>query len=94
MATPFDAWEIAEIAVAEFRNLSDLGPLQGGKEYAYFELQFEVHIKLLLGPVKRLKKPKRRLAGGHVKVALILARLMLTRWLRRRLWWTPSKTRS
>jgi hypothetical protein len=48
VATPFDSGEIAEIAVSEFRKrLAGLGPLQGGKEYAYFELQFEVHIKLI-----------------------------------------------
>ena len=45
--TPFDSGEIKDIACEEFRRrLDGLGPLQGAKEYASFEIGFNVNIRL------------------------------------------------
>ena len=67
VATPFDSTEICEIAVEEFRKrLAGLGPLQNGKQYAHFELQFEVHIKLLRAG-EEAQETKETLAWGDVK---------------------------
>ena len=67
VATPFDSGEIIEIAVEEFKKrLAGLGPLQGGKEYAYFELHFEVAIKLLRAG-EEPQEAKETLAWGDVK---------------------------
>lgn len=44
---PFDAGEVKDIAVAEFRKrLDGLSPLVGGKEYVAFSLDFAVTIRL------------------------------------------------
>ena len=67
VATPFDSEEVKDIAVQEFRNrLNNLCVLQGNKEYAYFELQFEVHIKLLRAG-EEAQETKETLAWGDVK---------------------------
>jgi hypothetical protein len=62
---PFDSNEIKEIACAEFRKrLDQLGPLQGAKEYAHFELDYQVKIKLKRTGETTL--PTETLAWGHV----------------------------
>ena len=67
VATPFDSGEITEIAVEEFKKrLASLGPLQGNKEYAYFELHFEVRIKLLRAG-EEPQEAKETLAWADVK---------------------------
>ena len=67
VATPFDSGEITEIAVEEFKKrLAGLGPLQGGKEYASFELHFEVRIKLLRAG-EEPQEAKETLAWADVK---------------------------
>jgi len=44
---PFDADEVKEISVQEFRKrLDGLSPLTGSKEYAAFSLDFNVKIRL------------------------------------------------
>ena len=44
---PFDSNEIKDIACEEFRKVLDLlGPLQGAKEYASFEIDFNIPIRL------------------------------------------------
>ena len=67
VATPFDSEEVKDIDVQDFRNrLINLCVLQGNKEYAYFELQFEVHIKLLRAG-EEAQETKETLAWGDVK---------------------------
>ncbi len=47
LAVPLESEEIIEIAVQEFRNrLRSLSPLQLNKEYAAFELSFNVVVRL------------------------------------------------
>lgn len=61
---PFDSNEIKEIAVAEFKKrLDQLSPIQGTKEYAAFDLEFQVKIR-----VRRAGDPagKETLAWGKV----------------------------
>lgn len=44
---PFDSNEIKDIAVEEFRKrLDGLSPLQSSKQYAAFDLEFQVKIRL------------------------------------------------
>lgn len=65
IATPFEASEIKQIAVEEFKKrLDGLSPLFGSKEYAGFELTFQVAIKL-----KRAGDaiPRETLAWGGAK---------------------------
>ena len=62
---PFDSGEIKDIACAEFRKrLDQLGPLQGAKEYAKFDLSFNVAITLRR--VGETTLPKETLAWGSV----------------------------
>jgi len=64
VATPFDAGEIIEIAVEEFKKrLAGLSPLNGGKQYAHFELHFNVGIKLLRAG-EEAQEAKETLAWG------------------------------
>ena len=64
---PLDAAEIKEIAVAEFKKrLDSLSPLQGMKEYARFELDFNVKIRLKY-PGSSAAPAKETLAWGHVE---------------------------
>ena len=44
---PFDSNEVKDIACAEFRaRLDQLSPIQGAKEYASFDLDFQVKIRV------------------------------------------------
>lgn len=62
---PLDANEIKSIACEELRKrLDQLGPLQGGKEYARFDLSFQVNIRLYR--TGETTAPKDTLAWGHV----------------------------
>jgi hypothetical protein len=64
LAVHFAADEICEIAVAEFtKRLTQLSPLQGGKEYGAFEIDFAHTIRLR----RTLGIDKQTLAWGHVE---------------------------
>lgn len=63
---PFDSSEIKAIAVEEFKKrLEGLGPLQGMKEYASFNLHFEVKISVFRPGETGMGK--HTLAWGDVK---------------------------
>jgi hypothetical protein len=62
---PFDSNEIKDIACSEFRKRLDiLGPLQGAKEYASFDVVFQATIKLR--SIGNTTNPKETLAWGSV----------------------------
>ena len=66
---PFDAGEIKDIACQEFRKrLDSLSPLFGAKEYASFDLNFEVKIKLRR--VGGTTQPTETLAWGSASKSL------------------------
>jgi hypothetical protein len=63
---PFEANEIKDIACAEFRaRLDQLGPIQGAKEYARFELDFNVNIRVFR--VGEIGAGKETLAWGKAE---------------------------
>lgn len=63
---PFDANEVKDIVCQELRKrLDTLGPLQGGKEYARFELSFQVNIRLYRAG--ETTAPKDTLAWGSAQ---------------------------
>ncbi len=67
LAVPFASDEICEIAVLEFRKrLAGLSPLQGGKEYGAFEIDFAHTIRLhRTSGIDNIDK--QTLAWGHVE---------------------------
>lgn len=69
---PLTGDEIIEIAVNEMRRrLRSLGPLQGGKEYAGFDISFEHHIRLFRmgGNGEKDTMAWGRTTGGEIGVA-------------------------
>lgn len=66
IATPFEAGEIKDIACQELRKRLDmLSPLFGNKEYAGFDLEFQVKINLRRSG--EVTAPKETLAWGNAK---------------------------
>src|ERR1017187_10448027 len=63
---PYESNEIKDIAVEEFRKrLDGLGPLNGAKEYASFEIGFNVTVRLRR--TGEVTAPKETLAWGKAK---------------------------